>query len=96
MAQLVEHLTLDFSSGCDTAVCEFEPHIRLCIDSADYDSLSLPPSLPFPCSGSHSLSRNKLINLKKKKKENNSKEALHVLSAKPDVGLELRKCEIMT
>ena len=50
VAQSVEHLALDFSSGHDLTVCEFEPHIGLCADSAEpaWDSLSLPLSLPLP------------------------------------------------
>ena len=49
MAQLVERLTLNFSSGHDLAVCETEPHVELCADSVApaWDSLS-PPSLPLP------------------------------------------------
>lgn len=43
----VTHLTVDFSSGHDLTVCEFEPHIRLCDDSSepalDSPSLSAPP-----------------------------------------------------
>ena len=40
---------------------EFEPRIRLCADSAEpaWDSLSLPPPLPLPCSLSSGLSQNK-------------------------------------
>ena len=47
MVQLVKHLTLDFSSGHDLGVCEFEPRIRLCVDGAEpaWDSLSLSFSL---------------------------------------------------
>ena len=43
MAQLVKRLTLDFSSGHDLMVREFQPHVRLCADSAEpvWDSLSL-------------------------------------------------------
>ena len=54
---------LDFSSGLDLRVCELEPRIRLSADSVqstwDFGILSLPVSLPLPCS----LSK---INLKKK------------------------------
>ena len=48
MAQLVKRLTLDFGSGHDLKVLEFEPHIGLCTDRAEpaWDSLSLPLSLP--------------------------------------------------
>ena len=42
VAQLVEHLTLDFGSGHDLIVREFEPYIRLCADGVEpgWDSLS--------------------------------------------------------
>ena len=55
MAQSVKHPTLDFSSGHDLAVGEFEPHSGLCDDSAEpaWDYLSLP--LPH----SYALSQNK-------------------------------------
>ena len=45
-AQSVKHLTLDFSSGHDVTVHEFEPHV-LCADGVEpaWDSLSLPFSL---------------------------------------------------
>ena len=33
VAQLVKHLTLDFGSGCDVTVHEFEPHVRLTVQS---------------------------------------------------------------
>ena len=41
--------------------CEFEPHIGLYADSAEpaWDSLSLPLSLPLPCSHCLCLSQNK-------------------------------------
>ena len=45
MAQSVERLTLDFSSGHDLTVCEFKPHVRLCADSTGPVCDSLPPSL---------------------------------------------------
>ena len=50
MAQLVKGLTLDFGSGHDLVVHEFEPLIRFCADSAEpaWGSLSLPLSLPPP------------------------------------------------
>ena len=53
MAQSVKHLTLDFGSGHDLTVHEFEPCIGLCADSADpvWDSLSAPSLLV------HSLSK---------------------------------------
>ena len=43
VAQSVEHLTLDFSSGHDLMVCGFEPHVQLCTDSVEpaWNSLSL-------------------------------------------------------
>ena len=49
MAQLVKRPTLDFSSGDDLRVCEFEPHVELQADSTEpaWDSLS-PLSLPQP------------------------------------------------
>ena len=45
MAQLVKHLTLDFSSGHGLIVCEFEPHVQLCADSEEPAWDSLSPSL---------------------------------------------------
>ena len=53
VVQAVEHLALDFGSGCDLAVCEFEPRTRLGADSSEPEpasdsvspSLSAPPSL---------------------------------------------------
>ena len=58
MAQSLTHLTLGFGLGHDLMVCDFEPHIRLCVDSTEpaWDSLSLPLFLPLPCSCSLSLS----------------------------------------
>ena len=46
MSQQVKQLTLDFSSGHDLMVREFEPHIGLHTDSAEpaWDSLSLSAS----------------------------------------------------
>ena len=51
VAQSVKHLTLGFGSGHDLMVHEFEPHIRLCVDSSEPGacfgfcvSLSLCPS----------------------------------------------------
>ena len=59
-------MTLDFGSGHDLTVREFEPHIGLRTDSVEpaWDSLSpsLPLSRPTP-------PRNEYINLKKKKKD---------------------------
>ena len=37
VAQLVKHPTLRFGSGRDLTVCEIEPHLGLCADSADPD-----------------------------------------------------------
>ena len=64
VAQSVERLTLDFSSGHDLTVRGFEPHLGLCTDSAEpaWDSLSLPLSLPFPCLHTRSLSLSLKIN----------------------------------
>ena len=43
VAQSVERLALDFGSGHDLGVCELEPQVGLCGDSAEpaWDSLSL-------------------------------------------------------
>ena len=43
----VKHLTLDFSSGHDFAVCNIEPRVGLCTDNTEptWDSLSLSLSL---------------------------------------------------
>ena len=48
VAQSVECLTLDFSSGYDLAVWAMELRIELCTDDAEaaWDSLCLPLSLP--------------------------------------------------
>ena len=63
MAQAVKRLTLDFSSGRDLTVPEFEPRIGLLADSSEaaWASLCLPFSLPLPhlFSLSLSLSQNK-------------------------------------
>ena len=50
MAQVVKCLTLNFSSGHDLQVCEFEPCVRLCADDTEpaWDSLSTSLSLPLP------------------------------------------------
>ena len=47
VTQSVKHLTLDFNSGHDVTIHEFEPHIGLCTDSAEPAWDSLSPSL-FP------------------------------------------------
>ena len=48
MAQSVKCPTLDFGSGHDLTVCEFEPCVTFCTDSAEpaWDSLSSSLSLP--------------------------------------------------
>ena len=49
VAQLVKRPTLDFGSGHDLVVCEFEPHVGHCADTVTVQSLprilSLSPSL---------------------------------------------------
>ena len=63
MAQSVKHPTLDFGSGHDVMVCEFESYVRHCADSLEsaWDSLSASPVLMVTVahSFSHSLSKNK-------------------------------------
>ena len=58
MAQLVKRLTLDFGSGRDLGVREFEPRVRLCTRGVKpaWDLLSLPLCVQ---SLSFSLSQNK-------------------------------------
>ena len=58
MAQSVKHPSLDFSSGHDLMVHEFDPCIRLCADSMDlaWDSLS-PLSAPSSLSLSLKISK---------------------------------------
>ena len=58
---LVKHPALDFSSGHDLTVHGIKPRIGLCTDTEEpaWDSLSLPLSLPFPCSCTLPLSINK-------------------------------------
>ena len=74
LAQLVEHLTLGFSSGHDLTVREFEPHVGLCVESVEpaWDSFSPPLSAPHSVSVSLSLSLSlslsKVSKLKKKKR----------------------------
>ena len=50
MAQLVKHLTLNFSSDRDLTLHEMERQVGLCSVSTEpaWDSLSLPLSLPTP------------------------------------------------
>ena len=57
VAQMVKHPTLDFSSGHDLTVCEFERRVSLCADSVEpaWDSLS-PSIRPSPPALSLSLS----------------------------------------
>ena len=47
----LSRLSVRFGPGHDLTVCGFEPHIRLCADSAEpaSDSLSLPLFLPLSC-----------------------------------------------
>ena len=47
MAQLVKHTALDFSSGHELAIPEFEPHTGLHVGSVEpaWDSLSFSLSL---------------------------------------------------
>ena len=61
MAQLVMHLTLDFSSGHDLMVCEFEARVGLSADSLEptWDSLLLSLSAPPPLMPAHALSLSK-------------------------------------
>ena len=56
MAQLVKCPTLDFGSGHDLTVREFEACIRLCADSAEPAWDSLSPSLSAPPTLAHILS----------------------------------------
>ena len=68
MAQSVKRLTLDFSSGHDLRVREFEPHTGLCADSGEpaWDSLSPPFSVPPLLTSCLSKQINKLLKKKKK------------------------------
>ena len=64
-----KHPTLDFGSGHDLMIREFESHVGLCADSKEpaWDSLSL--SLPLFCSAcarSLSLSQRQMFKLEKK------------------------------
>ena len=45
----VKRLTLDFRSGHDPTVLEFEPRVGLCADSSVLRILCLPLSQPLPC-----------------------------------------------
>ena len=62
-AQSVKRLTLDFSSGHDLTVCDREPRVGLCADSAEPPWDSLSPSLSLPLLRSKSVS----LSLKKTK-----------------------------
>ena len=68
VAQSVKHLTLDFGSGHDLTVHEFEPHIYADSAKPAWDSLSLPlcpsPAHSFARSLSLSLKINKLFRKK--------------------------------
>ena len=46
VVQSVKRLTLDFSSGHDLTVCEFEHHVRF---HADITEPSWDPLSPLPC-----------------------------------------------
>ena len=46
-AWVAKHPILDFSSGHDLTVSEFEPHVGLCADSVE-PAWDLSPSLPAP------------------------------------------------
>ena len=48
MAQSVEHPTLGFVSGHDPTICELEPRVGLCADSAEPASDSVSPSFSAP------------------------------------------------
>ena len=67
VVQSVEHPALGFSPGHDLMVCGLEPHIRLCIDSAEpaWDSASVFYSLPLLHSVSLKIKKNKKKNLKR-------------------------------
>ena len=46
MAQPVEHLTLDFDSGCDLVVREIEPRVGLFADGVEPLGILSPLSAP--------------------------------------------------
>ena len=56
MVQSVKLATLDFSSGHDLTVCEFESHVGVCTDSSEAAWSSLSPSLCPSPARAHSLS----------------------------------------
>ena len=61
VAQLIEHLTLDFGSDHDLGVHEIKPCIRFCADSTEpaWDSLSASLSAPPSLTCMLSVSQNK-------------------------------------
>ena len=69
VAQPVKCPSLDFSSGHELTVCEFEHHVRLCADREEpaWDPFSPPPSAPPLLMHSLFLKINKYT-LKKKKR----------------------------
>ena len=67
MAHSAERPTLDFGSGHDLMVREFEHRVGRCDDRADPASDSLSPSLSVPPQLAHSLSLSQINKLKKKK-----------------------------
>ena len=69
MVQSVQRPTLDFGSGRDLTVSEFELCVRLCSTRPAGDSLSLSLSAP-PLRTLSSLSRSLRINTKNKTKQN--------------------------
>ena len=69
MAQSVKGPTLDLGSSRDLMVHEFEPHIGLCIDSAEPAWDSLSPALSFPAPSPLVLHSLKINKLKKKNRE---------------------------
>ena len=56
VARVVKCLTLDFCSGRDLMVCEFEPRVRLCAESVEHVWDSISSSLSAPHKLMHSLS----------------------------------------
>ena len=68
VAQLVEHSTLDFSSGHDLAICGFEPCIGLHAGDGEPALDSLSPSLCLYPASSLSLSLSLKINIQNLKK----------------------------
>ena len=68
MAQLLKHLTLDFVSGHDLMVCEFQPRTGLYADRVKLAWDSLPPPLSAPPSLACSLALSKINKVKTLKK----------------------------